>query len=162
MNTSDSPQNTAILNRLILLVLSFILVCLVLLVIRAYTKPAGGAPQTQAVESPATEEEPIPVIVRRVEPAPPNPPRAPATNAMRGNIQSTPAPTPVPRIGLQFKTPNAGLACRASRRTTHRLAASHPASRTQRFSVWRRCWARRSRKLSSISGQRAGGSIRVE
>src|SRR5436190_19793036 len=63
MNADATSQHNALLNRLILLVLSLILVCLVLLVVRAYSKASASAPPTSIAEAPATAELPEPVQV---------------------------------------------------------------------------------------------------
>jgi len=57
MNADATSQHNALLNRLILLVLSLILVCLVLLVVRAYTKPSASTPPTALAELPGATEE---------------------------------------------------------------------------------------------------------
>lgn len=65
MNT----DNASLVNKLILLVLSLILVCLVLIVVRAYTERTLGKPREAAVaQAGCTVDEPAEV---GVEPSPP-------------------------------------------------------------------------------------------
>jgi hypothetical protein len=72
MNTDATSQHNALLNRLILLVLSLILVCLVLLVVRAYSRPGANdanGPTAALTEPPAIMEEPNPEVAMPVVPA---------------------------------------------------------------------------------------------
>jgi hypothetical protein len=101
-----NPDNAPLVNKLTLLVLSLILVCLVLLVVRAYQKP------TTTDEPPAVAEaEVVSDIVEETSPAavpvqtrPPEPPRrAPNTNTARVAL---PGRTPLPAIGAATSAPS--------------------------------------------------------
>jgi len=82
MNT----DNTLLLNKLMLLVLSLILACLVMLVIRAFQTPLANdeAPELAEAEPP-TIEVPAPT-----EPSPPTPARPPRRVASTNPIRATP------------------------------------------------------------------------
>jgi hypothetical protein len=90
------PDNTVLLNKLTLLVLSLILVCLVMLVIRAYQKPLPASePLAMAEAEPASVEEtsanPTAIPVRPLQP-----PRRPATTNTVRAASPVRAPSPVP------------------------------------------------------------------
>lgn len=76
MNT----DNTSLVSKLILLVLSLILVCLVLIVVRAYTDRKLGNPEMAVAQASPPSEEPAET---RVEISPPPLVRRPVTNQVR-------------------------------------------------------------------------------
>ncbi len=90
------PDQAPLVNKLTLVVLSLILVCLVLLVVRAYQKPLPTGESTAAAEveaGPAVVKE-ISTTDAPVETHPPPPPRrATSTNTVR---VSSPGRSPVP------------------------------------------------------------------
>lgn len=93
-----NPEKTPLVNKLTLLVLCLILVCLVLLVGRAYQKqpPAGDTPAVAEVEAtPAPAEEPslvtAPAPVKPIQPR-----RAPVTNGTRASLPTPPQPANAP------------------------------------------------------------------
>jgi hypothetical protein len=91
-----NPDQAPFVNKLTLLVLSLILVCLVLLVVRAYQKP------TTPGEPPVAETEVVSDVVEETSPAavpaqtrpPETPRRAPTTNTPRVSMPGRP-PLPV-------------------------------------------------------------------
>lgn len=91
--TPDS--RSSLVNKLTLLVLSLILVCLVLLVVRAYQKPLSPETAAVTVETAApTEVEPEPIA----PPPPTNPPtrRPTVVNVPRSIVSPAPASPPSP------------------------------------------------------------------
>jgi hypothetical protein len=94
-----NPDKTPLVNQLTLLVLCLILVCLVLLVGRAYQKQprSGESPAVAEAETaPVAIEESSPTTVVSSPLRPPQPPRRPsATNTIRA-AQSARASSPVP------------------------------------------------------------------
>jgi hypothetical protein len=94
-----NPDQASFVNKLTLLVLSLILVCLVLLVVRAYQKPT-----TPGEPSAVAETEVVSDVVEETSPAaapaqtrPPEPPRrAPTTNTARVSLPGRP---PLPSNG---------------------------------------------------------------
>jgi hypothetical protein len=93
-----NPANAPLVNKLTLLVLSLILVCLVLLVARAYRDLATGEPSVvaeQEIVSDVIEE--IPPVETPVPARPPQPSRrVPTTNTARVSL---PGPPPLPLNG---------------------------------------------------------------
>lgn len=77
------PDRTAQLDKLMLLVLSLILVCLVMLVIRAYQKPLSPTEPPAMVDAPGTPVEEVPELPPVVHNAPPQPRRPTTTNTVR-------------------------------------------------------------------------------
>ena len=100
-----NPDNAPFVNKLTLLVLSLILVCLVLLVVRAYQKPL---PPGEPLAVAGTEI--VSAVVEEISPAeapsqtrPPEPPRrAPAANTARVSLPGRP---PLPVNGAAASTP---------------------------------------------------------
>ena len=92
-----NPDNAPLVNKLTLLVLSLILVCLVLLVVRAYQKPPATGEPTAVAGTEIVSD-----VVEEISPAnapaqtrPPElPRRAPATNTARVSLPGRP-PLPV-------------------------------------------------------------------
>ena len=83
-------DNTSLVNKLILLVLTLILVCLVLIVIRAYTdRQMARREAAAATDSGATANEPA---AGSIEMSPPPPLRRPATNQVRSASRVPTAP----------------------------------------------------------------------
>jgi hypothetical protein len=66
MNSANTPSNSNLLNRLILLVLCLNLVCLILLLAKAYRQP--GAPAVQS--APVEQEDTSRPVATRLEPTP--------------------------------------------------------------------------------------------
>jgi len=86
MNT----DNASLVNKLILLVLSLILVCLVLIVVRAYTdRTLERASVADAAQSASTADEPA---ESSVQISPPPPVRRPTTNQVRSVASAPPLP----------------------------------------------------------------------
>jgi hypothetical protein len=89
-----NPDNAPLVNKLTLLVLSLILVCLVLLVARAYRNPATGEPSAvaeQEVVSDVIEE--IPPVETPAPARVPQPSRrVPTTNTARVSLPARPPP----------------------------------------------------------------------
>ena len=95
MNTDAHSQNNALLNRMILLVLSLILVCLVLLVVRAYTNPSSGDKLISITEVPVNAEEAVSAVVNSVPPAgSPGPPPRPVSPAPTRTVTRAPVLPP--------------------------------------------------------------------
>ena len=102
-----NSDNTPLVNRLILLVLSLILVCLVMLVVRAYQKPLAPDALVEVTESqPAAVEEALAAPVD-VAPArrPASPPRPTPTNAQR--LVAARRPAPLPSAASEANLPSA-------------------------------------------------------
>ncbi|HEU0009849.1 MAG TPA: carboxypeptidase regulatory-like domain-containing protein [Verrucomicrobiae bacterium] len=105
MNT----DNASLVSKLILLVLSLILVCLVLIVIRAYTdRTLGKRRQAAAAQAGSTVDEPAEA---GVEPSPPPPIRRALTNQVRSTArvpQSPRANSDSPVAQPPSESPNSG------------------------------------------------------
>jgi len=104
MNT----DNASLVNKLILLVLSLILVCLVLIVVRAYTDRKLGSREAAVVQPSPPADEPAET---RVEISPP----APIRRALTNQVRSTGGVLPSPRANADrpvgqppFESPNSG------------------------------------------------------
>ena len=100
-----NPDNAPFVNKLTLLVLSLILVCLVLLVVRAYQKPpaTGEPPAVAGTEIVSDVVEEISPADAPAQTRPPEPPRrAPGTNTTRVALPGRP---PLPVNGAAASTP---------------------------------------------------------
>ena len=90
MNPPNPSTGAPLTNKLILLVLSGIFVCLVMLVIRAFDRPPAVAPNVAVSVTSTSEAEPAPEVVSVIES---RPERRPLTNATRTTvISATPQP----------------------------------------------------------------------
>ena len=91
MNPPNPSAGAPLTNKLILLVLSGILVCLVLLVIRAFDQPASTEPKLAESTAPAPEPEAEPAFVPTPEPKPIV--RRAVTNTFRPPVIAVAPPT---------------------------------------------------------------------
>ncbi|MGH8248433.1 MAG: hypothetical protein ACREUU_18595, partial [Gammaproteobacteria bacterium] len=106
MNT----DNTSLVNKLILLVLSLILVCLVLIVVRAYTDRKLEKARTAFAQAGPSVDESAQMGVQVTSPSPP-PIRRPVTNQVRSTrAVAPPLPASADGPGAQpaFESPNSG------------------------------------------------------
>ena len=92
MNPPNPSAGAPLANKLILLLLSGIFICLVLLVIRAFERQPAGAPNVAVSVTPNRETEPSPEVVSVIESR--TAARRPLPNANRSQVISS-APQPV-------------------------------------------------------------------